>query len=49
MDLYESKAIKDKSQKRRSLISNTALSTLQSNQKLHQKADRVLIDAPCSG
>jgi 16S rRNA (cytosine967-C5)-methyltransferase len=27
------------------LILNTALSILQSNQKLHQKADRVLIDA----
>ena len=53
MDLYESKLkqLKVKSQKRWCVsILNTALSnTTKVIKKLHEKADRVLIDAPCSG
>jgi 16S rRNA (cytosine967-C5)-methyltransferase len=50
MDLYESKLkqLKIRAKETEHLISNTALSTLKVI-KLHQKADRVLIDAPCSG
>ena len=52
MDIYESKLRKLKVRARRNGISNIDLKVIDSTKvikKLHGKADRVLIDAPCSG
>ncbi len=52
MDIYESKLKKLKVRARRNGISNIDLKVIDSTKvikKLHGKADRVLIDAPCSG
>ncbi|CAA0254111.1 Ribosomal RNA small subunit methyltransferase B [Tenacibaculum maritimum] len=52
MDIYESKLKKLKVRARRNGVHNIDLKVIDSTKvikKLHQKADRVLIDAPCSG
>ncbi|MFL0064244.1 methyltransferase domain-containing protein [Tenacibaculum maritimum] len=52
MDIYESKLKKLKIRARRNGAHNIDLKVIDSTKvikKLHQKADRVLIDAPCSG
>jgi len=52
MDIYESKLRKLKVRARRNNAHNIDLKTIDSTKvikKLHEKADRVLIDAPCSG
>ena len=52
MDIYESKLKKLKIRARRNGVHNIALKVIDSTKpikKLHGKADRVLIDAPCSG
>ncbi len=52
MDIYESKLKKLKIRARRNSVHNIALKVIDSTKpikKLHNKADRVLIDAPCSG
>ncbi|CAA0181737.1 RsmB/NOP family class I SAM-dependent RNA methyltransferase [Tenacibaculum maritimum] len=52
MDIYESKLKKLKVRARRNGAHNIDLKVIDSTKvikKLHQKADRVLIDAPCSG
>lgn len=52
MDIYESKLKKLKVRARRNGVHNIDCKTLDSTKpikKLYQKADRVLIDAPCSG
>ncbi|SEB38511.1 16S rRNA (cytosine967-C5)-methyltransferase [Tenacibaculum sp. MAR_2009_124] len=52
MDIYESKLKKLKVRARRNGVHNIDLKVIDSNKvikKLHDKADRVLIDAPCSG
>jgi len=52
MDIYESKLRKLKVRAKRGGIHNVTLKTIDSTKpikKLHDKADRVLIDAPCSG
>jgi len=52
MDIYESKLKKLKVRARRSGSHNIDLKVIDSTKpikKLHNKADRVLIDAPCSG
>ena len=52
MDIYESKLKKLKVRARRNGVHNVELKVIDSTKpikKLHDKADRVLIDAPCSG
>ncbi len=52
MDIYESKLKKLKIRARRNSVHNISLKVIDSTKpvkKLHSKADRVLIDAPCSG
>ncbi|TCI84576.1 RsmB/NOP family class I SAM-dependent RNA methyltransferase [Tenacibaculum sp. M341] len=52
MDIYESKLKKLKVRARRNGVHNIDLRVIDSTKpikKLHNKADRVLIDAPCSG
>lgn len=52
MDIYESKLKKLKVRARRNNVHNIDLRVIDSTKpikKLHNKADRVLIDAPCSG
>jgi 16S rRNA (cytosine967-C5)-methyltransferase len=52
MDIYESKLKKLKKRAKRNGVHNVSLRVLDSTKpikKLFQKADRVLIDAPCSG
>ena len=52
MDIYESKLKKLKVRARRNGVHNVDLRVIDSTKvikKLHDKADRVLIDAPCSG
>ncbi len=52
MDIYESKLRKLKIRARRNGVHNVTLKVIDSTKpikKLHNKADRVLIDAPCSG
>jgi 16S rRNA (cytosine967-C5)-methyltransferase len=52
MDIYESKLKKLKVRARRNKVHNIELRVIDSTKpikKLHGKADRVLIDAPCSG
>ena len=52
MDIYESKLKKLKLRARRNGVHNIEIKTLDSTKpikKLYNKADRVLIDAPCSG
>lgn len=52
MDIYESKLKKLKVRARRNGVHNVELKVIDSTKpikKLHGKADRVLIDAPCSG
>ncbi len=52
MDLYESKLKQLKIRARRNGVHNIAMKIIDSTKpikKLHNKADRVLIDAPCSG
>ncbi len=52
MDIYESKLKKLKVRARRNGVHNIDLKVIDSTKpikKLHNKADRVLIDAPCSG
>jgi len=52
MDIYESKLKKLKIRARRNGVHNIDLKVIDSTKpikKLHNKADRVLIDAPCSG
>ena len=52
MDIYESKLRKLKVRAKRGGVHNVDLKTIDSTKpikKLHDKADRVLIDAPCSG
>jgi len=52
MDIYESKLKKLKIRARRNGVHNVDMKILDSTKplkKLHQKADRLLIDAPCSG
>jgi len=52
MDIYESKLRKLKVRAKRGGIHNVTLKAIESTKpikKLHDKADRVLIDAPCSG
>ena len=52
MDIYESKLKKLKIRARRNVVHNVTLKVIDSTKpikKLHNKADRVLIDAPCSG
>ena len=52
MDIYESKLRKLKVRAKRNSVHNITLKTIDSTKpikKLHDKADRVLIDAPCSG
>ncbi len=52
MDIYESKLKKLKVRARRNGVHNVELKVLDSTKpikKLHNKADRLLIDAPCSG
>lgn len=52
MDIYESKLKKLKIRARRNKVHNIDLRVIDSTKvikKLHEKADRVLIDAPCSG
>lgn len=52
MDIYESKLKKLKVRARRNSVHNIDTKVIDSTKpikKLHQKADRVLIDAPCSG
>jgi 16S rRNA (cytosine967-C5)-methyltransferase len=52
MDIYESKLKKLKVRARRNGAHNIDMKVLDSTKplkKLHQKADRLLIDAPCSG
>ena len=52
MDIYESKLKKLKIRARRNKAHNIDLRVIDSTKvikKLHEKADRVLIDAPCSG
>lgn len=52
MDIYESKLKKLKIRARRNGVHNIELKVIDSTKpikKLHEKADRVLIDAPCSG
>ncbi len=52
MDIYESKLKKLKVRARRNGVHNVDLRVIDSTKpikKLHNKADRVLIDAPCSG
>ncbi len=52
MDIYESKLKKLKIRAKRDGVHNITLRTIDSTKpikKLHGKADRVLIDAPCSG
>lgn len=52
MDIYESKLKKLKVRARRNGVHNVDLKVIDSTKpikKLHNKADRVLIDAPCSG
>ena len=52
MDIYESKLKKLKVRARRNGVHNITLKVIDSTKpikKLHDKADRVLIDAPCSG
>ena len=52
MDIYESKLKKLKIRARRDGAHNIEMKVIDStkpNKKLHEKADRLLIDAPCSG
>lgn len=52
MDIYESKLKKLKVRARRNGVHNVELKVIDSTKpikKLHNKADRILIDAPCSG
>jgi 16S rRNA (cytosine967-C5)-methyltransferase len=52
MDIYESKLRKLKVRAKRGGVHNVTLKAIESTKpikKLHDKADRVLIDAPCSG
>lgn len=52
MDIYESKLKKLKIRARRNGVHNVTMKVIDSTKpikKLHNKADRVLIDAPCSG
>ncbi|MFK7781758.1 RsmB/NOP family class I SAM-dependent RNA methyltransferase [Psychroserpens sp.] len=52
MDIYESKLKKLKVRARRNGVHNVELKVIESTKpikKLHGKADRLLIDAPCSG
>lgn len=52
MDIYESKLKKLKKRAKRNGVHNVSLKVLDSTKpikKLYNKADRVLIDAPCSG
>ncbi len=52
MDIYESKLRKLKVRARRNKVHNVDTRVIDSTKpikKLHEKADRVLIDAPCSG
>ncbi len=52
MDIYESKLKKLKVRARRNGVHNVELKVIDSTKpikKLHNKADRLLIDAPCSG
>ncbi len=52
MDIYESKLKKLKTRARRNGVHNIDTRVIDSTKvikKLHEKADRVLIDAPCSG
>lgn len=52
MDIYESKLRKLKIRAKRNSVHNITLKAIDSTKpikKLHDKADRVLIDAPCSG
>ena len=52
MDIYESKLKKLKIRARRNGVHNITMKIIDSTKpikKLHNKADRVLIDAPCSG
>lgn len=52
MDLYESKLKKLKIRARRNGVHNIELKVIDSTKpikKLHNKADRLLVDAPCSG
>ena len=52
MDIYESKLKKLKLRARRNGVHNVELKVIGSTKpikKLHEKADRLLIDAPCSG
>ena len=52
MDIYESKLKKLKVRARRNKVHNIEMRVIDSTKpikKLHDKADRVLIDAPCSG
>jgi 16S rRNA (cytosine967-C5)-methyltransferase len=52
MDIYESKLRKLKVRAKRNSVHNITLKAIDSTKpikKLHDKADRVLIDAPCSG
>lgn len=52
MDIYESKLRKLKVRARRNGVHNVDMKVIDSTKpikKLHNKADRVLIDAPCSG
>lgn len=52
MDIYESKLQKLKIRARRNGVHNVDIKVIDSTKpikKLHRKADRVLIDAPCSG
>ena len=52
MDIYESKLKKLKVRARRNGVHNIDLKVIDSTKpikKLHNKADRILIDAPCSG
>ncbi|UKM64718.2 methyltransferase domain-containing protein [Flavobacteriaceae bacterium GSB9] len=52
MDIYESKLKKLKVRARRNGVHNIEMKVIDSTKpikKLHNKADRVLIDAPCSG
>lgn len=52
MDIYESKLKKLKVRARRNGVHNISIKVIDSSKvikKLHEKADRLLIDAPCSG
>jgi len=52
MDIYQSKLKKLKIRARRNGVHNMETRIIENNKaikKLHQKADRVLLDAPCSG